>query len=118
MWNLLREGGGPMSFVVVFGVLTLGAAAVFAWRGDRRRVGFIAWMGVATVLSVGGGVAADLAAVGHHGLETCAAHQLEPTACLLLGFAESMAPAIAGLTLLSLAAMLTAVGMSRTARAA
>jgi len=117
MLNLLREGGGPMLFVVVFGALTFVAAAVFAARGDRRRLGFITWMGLATVQSVGGGLAADFAAVGHDGLEHCAAHHIEPLACVLLGFAESMAPAIVGFTLLSLAAMLTAVGMSRTARA-
>jgi hypothetical protein len=118
MLNLLREGGGPMLFVVIFGALTFVAAAVFAARGDRRRLGFITWMGLATVLSVGGGLAADFAAVGHDGLEHCAARHIEPLACVLLGFAESMAPAIVGFTLLSLAAMLTAVGMSRTARAA
>jgi hypothetical protein len=118
MLSLLREGGGPMLFVVIFGILTFGAAATFAARGDRRRTGFITWMGIATLLSVGGGICADLAAVGHHGLERCAAHHIEPGACLLMGFAESMAPGIVGFTLLSLAAMLTAVGMSRSARTA
>ena len=116
MLDLLREGGGPMLFVVIFGVLTFAAAAAFAARGDRRRLGFITWMGGATLLSVAGGIAADFAAVGHYGLERCAARHIEATACLLVGFAESMAPGIVGCTLLSLAAMLTAVGMSRTAR--
>jgi hypothetical protein len=117
MLSLLREGGGPMLFVVIFGALTFGAAGAFAWRGDRRRLGFITWMGVATALSVAGGIASDFAAVGHHGLERCAQHHIEATACLLMGFAESMAPGIVGFTLLSLAAMLTAVGMSRSVRA-
>jgi hypothetical protein len=117
MLDLFREGGGPMWFVLIFGLLTFGAAAVFAARGDRRRLGFITWMGLATALSVAGGICADLAAVGHHGLPHCAARQIEPAACLLLGLAESMAPGIVGFTLLSLAAMLSAVGMSRTARA-
>jgi hypothetical protein len=117
MLELLREGGGPMLFVVIFGVLTFAAAAIFAARGDRRRIGFIIGMGLATALSVAGGICSDLAAVGHHGLERCAAQHLEPAACLLLGIAESMAPGIVGFTLLSLAGMLTAVGMSRTARA-
>jgi hypothetical protein len=118
MIDLLREGGGPMLFVVIFGLLTFGAAALFAARGDRRRIPFITCMGLATVLSVAGGIAADFAAVGHHGIERCAARHIEPVACLLVGMAESMAPGIVGFTLLSLAAMLTAVGMSRTARAA
>jgi hypothetical protein len=118
MLDLLREGGMPMLFVVIFGLATLGAAARFAARGDRRRTGFITWMGAATLLSIGAGLCSDLAAVGHHALERCAEHHLEPTACLLMGFAESMAPGIVGFTLLSLAAMLTAAGASRTARAA
>jgi hypothetical protein len=117
MLDLLREGGGPMLFVLIFGLLTFAAAAAFAARGDRRRLGFITWMGLATALSVAGGICADLAAVGHHGLERCAAHHIEASACLLVGLAESMAPGIVGFTLLSLAAMLAAVGMSRTARA-
>jgi hypothetical protein len=116
MLDLIRQGGGPMLFVLIFGLLTFVAAGLFAARGDRRRLGFIVAMGVATLLSVGGGVAADLAAVGHHGLERCAEMHIETQACLLAGFAESMSPAIIGLTLLSLAAMLVAVGMSRTAR--
>jgi hypothetical protein len=106
-----------MLFVVIFGGLTFVAAALFAARGDRRRTGFITWMGIATLLSTAGGICADLAAVGHHALDRCGAQHLEPMPCLLLGFAESMAPAIVGFTLLSLAAMLTAVGMSRSARA-
>jgi hypothetical protein len=118
MLDLLREGGGPMLFVVIFGVLTFGAAARFAARGDRRRIAFITWMGLATALSIAGGICSDLAAVGHHGFERCAEKHIEPAACLLVGVAESMAPGIVGFTLLSLAGMLTAVGMSRTARAA
>jgi hypothetical protein len=118
MLDLLREGGGPMLFVVVFGVLTFLAAAVFAVRGDRRRLGFIASMGLATALSLAGGICSDLAAVGRHGLARCAEQHIDPAACILGGIAESMAPGIVGFTLLSLAAMLAAVGVSRSARAA
>ena len=118
MLELLREGGGPMLFVVIFGGLTFAAAAAFAARGDRRRLGFITAMGLATALSIAAGICSDLAAVGHHGLSRCAARSIEPAACLLVGMAEAMAPGIVGFTLLSLAGMLTAVGLSRTARAA
>jgi hypothetical protein len=117
MLDLLKEGGGPMLFVVLFGVATFAAAALFAARGDRRRLNFIGGMGAATLLSVLGGIAADLAAVGHHAQERCGSHGLDLTSCLLVGFAESMAPGIVGFTLLSLAAMLAAVGLSRSSRA-
>jgi hypothetical protein len=116
MFDLLREGGVPMLFVVVFGLLTLVAAGLFAARGDRRRLGFITAMGVAAMLSVLGGVASDLAAVGHHALERCGPG-IDRAACILVGFAESMSPAIVGFTLTSLAAMLVAVGLSRSSRA-
>ena len=116
MLELLKEGGVPMLFVVAFGLLTFAAAAMFAARGDRRRLGFIAGMGVATLLSVLGGISADLAAVGHHGPERCGT-RIDLPGCLLIGFAESMSPGIVGFTLLSLAAMLTAVGLSRASRA-
>jgi hypothetical protein len=117
MLDLLKEGGGPMLFVVLFGLATFAAATVFAVRGDRRRLSFIAAMGTATLLSVLGGIAADLAAVGHHAHERCGSQGLDLTSCLLVGFAESMAPGIVGFTLLSLAAMLAAVGLSRSSRA-
>ena len=54
MLDLLREGGGPMLFVVIFGVLTFAASAAFAIRGDRGRLGFIVSMGLATLLSLAG----------------------------------------------------------------
>src|SRR4051812_7321030 len=117
MFDLLREGGGPMLFVVIFGLVTLAAAGVFAARGDRRRLGFIVAMGAATLASTAGGICADLAAVGHHAIQRCGPHA-DLSGCVLLGFAESMAPGIVGATLLSLAAMLTAAGISRSSHAA
>jgi hypothetical protein len=116
MFDLLREGGGPMLFVVIFGLVTLAAAGVFAARGDRRRLGFIVAMGAATLASAAAGICADVAAVGHHAAERCPPADL--AGCLLLGLAESMAPGIVGGTLLSLAAMLSAVGVSRSSRSA
>jgi hypothetical protein len=116
MFDLLRQGGGPMLFVAVFGFATFASAALFAVRGERRRLGFILCMGAATLLSIGGGMCADLAAVGHHGIERCGP-SMQVTACLMVGFAESMAPGIVGFAVLSLAGMLTAAGMSRTSRA-
>src|SRR5262245_6610827 len=117
MLELLKEGGGPMLFVVGFGLATLVAAALFAARGDRRRLGFVTGMGAATLLSALAGTAADLAAVGHHAQQRCGPHGLDLSSCLLVGFAESMAPGIVGFTLLALSAMLTAVGLSRSSRA-
>jgi hypothetical protein len=117
MLDLLREGGGPMLFVVAFGLATLIAAGLFAARGDRRRLGFIGWMGGATLLSVAAGICADFAAVGHNAVGRCVP-KIPLLHCLLTGVAESMAPGIVGFTLLSLAAMVTAVGMSRTSKAA
>ena len=68
MLNLLREGGVPMWFVIAFGALSLLAAFAYARKGDRRCVDYIGWMSAATLFSIAGGVASDLAAVGHHAL--------------------------------------------------
>jgi hypothetical protein len=117
MSTLIREGGAPIIFVIVFGLATLIAAGIFAARGDRRRLGFIAAMALATLFSVLGAVAADIAAVGHHAAARCPQEPGALLPCLLVGAAESMAPAILGFTTLSLAALLAAVGVSRTRRA-
>jgi hypothetical protein len=115
MLTLIREGGFPIYAVLLFGLLDLLMAGVFAARGDRRCVGTIVALGVATALSILGAVASDIAAVGHHALSVCDPRAGLP-ACLLTGLAESMSPAIVGFTLLSLVAMLTALGLSRSAR--
>jgi hypothetical protein len=117
MLTLFREGGFPMWFILAFGLVTLGAAARYAARPDGRRLGFIRAMALATLFSTLNGVAADLAAVGHNvsARYNGGYGDLPVPAILLQGFAESMSPAIVGLTMLSLVALIVAVGATREA---
>jgi hypothetical protein len=118
MMDLIREGGYPMWFVLAFGVLSLAGAARFVRSADRRHLGFVIGMSVATLFSILNGFVADLAAVGHSvGVAYHEYSQLEGGVVRILtkGFAESMSPGIMGFTLLSLTWLVAAVGLQRAA---
>lgn len=114
LWN---AGGAPMVAIALFGVLSLGAGAVFAVRPTLRLVPILAALGLAVLFSIGAGTMADLAAVG----SKIPAHpewlrQTELPLLVLQGVAESMAPGILGFSLLSLTAFECAVGLWRIDR--
>jgi hypothetical protein len=120
MLTLMRNGGFPMWFILLFGLMSLGAAAYFAMRTEQRVYGFIKWMSVATLCTVVSGTAADLGETcftvasvlqgkpGPAGYEHVAWY-----AMLLEGVAESMSPVIMGVSLVGLTALLTAIGRRR-----
>ena len=114
MMTLMRNGGFPMYFIVAFGLVALGAAARFALKPDARRLGFVRGMSAATWFSVLAGLAAALATVCYH---VAADDKLlaDPQWPRLVfqGCAESLSPVIVGATLLSLTALLSAVGRGR-----
>jgi len=116
MTTLIHEGGWPIWFTLLFGLITLAGAARFAISARRKHLGFVLGLAAATLFSTLNGVVADLAAVGHHMNQRW--DELSPNLvpALLQGFAESMSPGILGFTLLSLAALICAVGLSRTAK--
>jgi hypothetical protein len=117
MWNFLRSGGLPMVFVLVFGLIALGAAFHFAVRAERRSLGFIFGMAAATLFSTLATSCADVGAtlVGAErafepddaGAPSRALH------IVVEGFAESTTPGILGFALLALVAMLVASGRRR-----
>ena len=121
MLMLLREGGWPIWFTLLFGLAALAAAARFARSADRRHLGLVIGLSLATLFSVCNGVAADLAAVGHHlnahwnSYFAAGGYQSVATVTAQ-GCAESMSPAILGFTLLSLIWLVAAVGLERAAR--
>ncbi len=115
MGTLIREGGFPMWFVLAFGLVSLGAAAWFAYRPSRRTLKFIRGMSAATLLTSFMGICADLAAVGHHANARWDEWSGSIVRVLLQGFAESMSPGIMGFSLLSLVALLVAAGAPRLA---
>lgn len=109
MLTLFREGGVPMFAVLLFGLLALGVAARDAWRRRPPTRQLALWI-AATVFAALSGVAADLAAVGHHVSDRYAEYRPQIMEVLLQGLAESMAPAILGFSLAALAAFVGGFG--------
>lgn len=116
MIELMKAGGVPMLFVLLLGVLAVVAAVGFAWRPDEKRIGAVRALSLATFCSVGVGTCSDLAAVGQHVTGNPEwAHSPDLHLLLLEGFAESMSPGILGLSLLTIAWLVMAVGHRRLA---
>jgi hypothetical protein len=118
MLELFKWGGFPMYFVTGFGLIALGAAALFAATADRRRLGFVIGMSVATLFSTLNAIVADLCTVGHHiniGWNEYIADGGNAVIARIAsqGFAESLSPGIFGFTLLSLTWLVASVGLRR-----
>ena len=112
--TLFLEGGFPMWFLLIFGVLSLICGARFALRPGAARLRLVTALSLATLFTVLTAVAADLAMVGHHAPDYLAKHPDQSLASVLLqGFAESMSPAIMGFTMLTLVALFIALGCYR-----
>jgi hypothetical protein len=105
-----------MWVVLLFGLITLVASGLFAFRPDERKIGFIRAMSAATLFSVLSGVSSDLAAVMHK-VPQHPEWSKSPELHLIVmtGIGESLAPAVLGFTLLSLVWMVAAVGVRRLA---
>ena len=117
MQDFMMAGGVAMWFVLVFGLLALIAASLFARRPDARRVETVRSLSRATLFSVGAGIVADIAAVGSKvpaNPEWANSPKLH--LILLEGISESMAPGVLGFTLLSLVWLVMAVGHRRLAQ--
>src|SRR5687767_4900984 len=118
MMTLMVEGGFPMWFLLLFGLLGLGAAVRFAQRPEPRYLRLAAALGMATLWATLTGTCAALAAVGKHAPVYQREHPgTSLPEVLLLGLAESMSAGILGFTLLSLTALCVAVGFYRAGSA-
>lgn len=114
MIELFKLGGFPMFFIVAFGLIALVTAFVYAVRPRAEHEGFIRLMSVATLFSVFSGTCADFAAVCRHVARHADEMNGKQMAAIVVeGFGESMSPGIFGFTLLSLVAIMFAVGKRR-----
>ncbi|MEP7050804.1 MAG: hypothetical protein ABJB12_10640 [Pseudomonadota bacterium] len=114
MLTLIQEAGFPIWFVLAFGALTLLCCARYAATPRPDRLPLAGALALATLFSTVTAIAADLATVGHQGSAFLAAHPGTPLHELLLqGGAESLSPAIIGFSMLTLAALLCALGCYR-----
>jgi hypothetical protein len=114
MAEFFTEGGFAMFFLLAFGAALLVAATLYAWRVTRLALRVTLGLGAATGFATLTGVAVDLAAVGHGAVAYLGRHPGESLASVVLqGVGESLAPAVLGFTLLSLAALITTLGLYR-----
>jgi hypothetical protein len=114
MATLVREGGFPVFFLLAFGLLAMAFAVRFATAPSQRMFRTTLALGAATLLTSINGIFAALSAVGHHAPEYLKRHpESSLSEVVLLGFGESMAPGILGFTILSLIALILALGVYR-----
>jgi len=114
MLTLFRNGGFPMFFILGFGFLALATAFWYALRPDEKVRGFIDYLSKATLYSTLCGTCTDVATVCF----AVAQNPMDPeqrTRMILEGLGESLSPGIMGFALLSLIALLVAVGQRRYA---
>ena len=107
--TLIRNGGVPVIFVLLFGVLALTGAAYAAARPDERTLRYVKGMCAATLASTLSATCADLGAT----FLAVSGKPGTPTAMLLEGLSESMSPGILGFSLVSLAALFAAIAARR-----
>lgn len=117
MSEFFHEGGWGMWPVLVFGMVTLGAAARFAWKPDVRQLGFLGAMTLTTFGSMFSATWTSIAAVfGHIADKTPPLGEEQFRATLMAGLMESTRAATLGSGLLTLACLLVAVGALRANR--
>lgn len=113
MLQFFINGGLPMVFVLVLGLIGLVSAARFMRSPDARKVAPVVALSVATLFAALTGVASDLMVVTHVVASEPGFHDEKMPIVLLQGFSESMSPAILGGTLLCVTWMVMAVGYRR-----
>jgi hypothetical protein len=117
LWNFMLGGGLSIWFVLLFASITIAAAIGFLRRPEPRRGESVRSFSRATLFSIGSGVCLNLAAVGSRVASTPEwANSPQVHLIVMEGIAESLAPAILGLMLLSLAWTILAAGQRRLAR--
>jgi hypothetical protein len=114
MATLVREGGFPVFFLLAFGLAAMCFAVRFATAPSQRVLRTTLALCAATVLTSINGIFAALSAVGHDAPEYVKRHPgTTLQEVVLLGLGESMSPGILGFTVLSLIALILALGAYR-----
>jgi hypothetical protein len=112
MITLIREGGVPILFVLLFGGVCLVSSLSFALRPGRSRLGFLKWMHLTVLFATLSGTVANIGATFHY-LAAGRNGATDPVLVLFEGLGESMSTPILGFALLSLSALGVAVGLRR-----
>jgi hypothetical protein len=106
-----------MLLVIVFGLIALGAAALFVARPEARRVETVRALERAVLYSGLAGLVASIAAVGYKVPQNPEwAKSPDLHLIVMTGIAESMSAPILAFTVLALTSMLMAAGHRRLSR--
>ncbi|CAN5727906.1 hypothetical protein BH11MYX1_BH11MYX1_15620 [soil metagenome] len=112
MLAFFLAGGWMMFVVLAVGVPLVATAAKFARSASPQGLSLVRTLGKAVAFAAVTGVITDLAATAK-AVATIPELNQHPLECLLVGFAESMAPAILGFSLVTIAWILVAFGVRR-----
>jgi hypothetical protein len=113
MWFILA-GGFPMIVILIVGVIALVGAARFAMTPVARRLPYLGALALAVAATSFAGTCADLLTVSVKvpAHPEMASNENLPL-ILLVGFGESLTPAILGAAIVAVVALLVAVGLRR-----
>jgi len=112
MLEFFVAGGWMMFVVLAAGIPMLVTAAKFARDASTHGLSLVRTLGKAVAFAAITGVITDLASTAKS-IATTPEFSKQPLDFLLLGFAESMAPAVLGFSLITLAWILVAFGVRR-----
>ena len=110
MWMFVA-GGLPMLFVLVFGLVSIGASIRFARAPATGRPAHLVALGLAVILAALSGVCVDLIMVTQHAPEMAAPGELGEV--VLVGIGESLNPAVLGFSLVAVSALISSLGLRR-----
>ncbi|WP_437793276.1 hypothetical protein [Sorangium sp. So ce693] len=117
MFDFFVEGGWGMWPILVFGMVTVGAGLQFARRPEPGKLGFVAAMGLTTLVATIHATWIDLGAVFSALSDPAKVPDGELARVLIVGLKESTRPGSLGGLLLAIACLLSAVGVLRAGRA-
>jgi hypothetical protein len=113
MLKLIRDGGPPIWFIILFGVIALVDAVLIARRADPRKLAFLRAMTMTVVFAMITGFAGGV----FKSIDGCAglppARRADWPFYLMKGTGESLADIVLGSLLLTLAWFIAAIGVRR-----
>ena len=113
---LMIAGGAPSYVILIFGLLAIASAVGFAREPAARKLPYLGALSAAVLLSTVCGVATDLVAVSRYVANHADELGDKLGFILVEGAGESLAPLILGTALLSIVALVSAIGFRRLAR--
>jgi hypothetical protein len=112
MVEFMRAGGWMMFVILAIAIPLLVSAAKFARNATPHGLSLVRTLTTATIFAAIAGVVTDLATVARHVVDIPELRK-DLVDNLLFGFNESMAPAVLGFSLVTLAWILVAFGVRR-----